>query len=175
LQKVLFIARESFRQQLEIGNVSSFLRMLNDFKALMLTLHAAIILGTGISGVSKGKGRPPSPYVEPALELIQVWESLTATRYAEDSPLWLMKRVPTPKKLEISEPKGKDQKYLTKQPSTEFILIALRMIDPKIKDAEVFTAIKKALAERDELYDLIRRNPPKTFIGLVKAALKQAS
>jgi len=179
LQGVLVIAREIFPQPLEKRDVSAFLRLLHDFQALMLTLHAAIKLGTGISGLPKGKGRPSSPYVQPALALIEVWETLTATPYWEDSPVAFIKRVPTPKKLELSGPKGKDQKYLTKQPSTEFILIALRMINPKIKDAEVFTAIKNALAERDEVYDFVRRNlrrkPPRSLLGLIKRLLNTRS
>ena len=167
LQMVVVIASEIFPQPLEKRDVRAFLRLLHDFQALMLTLHAAIKLGTGISELPKSKGRPSSPYVQPALELIQVWESLTATPYCEDSPLEVIKRVPTPKRLEV-----KDRKYLTKQPSTEFILIALRMINPKIKDAEVFTAIKNALAEGDKLSDFVRRKlrrrPPNSLLDLIK-------
>ena len=157
LQNILFIAREVTPQPFEKRDLSAFFRLLNDYRALMLTLYAAIKLGTGISDVPKGKGRPSSPYVQPALELIEAWEAITATRYCEDSPLEVIKRVPTPKRLEASGPKGKDQKYLTKQPSTEFISIALHMINPNIRDAEVFTAIKNALRERDGLYDFVRR------------------
>ena len=103
LQSVLFIAREAFRQPLEKRDVSAFFRLLNDFQALMLTLHAAIQLGTGISELPKGKGRPSSRYVQPALELIDVWEFLTATPYCEGSPLEVIKRVPTPKRLEVAK------------------------------------------------------------------------
>ena len=58
---------------------------------------------------------------------------------------------------------------MTKQPSTEFIRLALRMINPEIKDSEVFTAIKNALKARDELYEFARRRPPQSFVGLLQA------
>jgi hypothetical protein len=178
LQTVLVIARGISPKPFEKRDVSASLRLLHDLQTLMLTLHSAIEWGTGIFDLPKGKGRPSSPYVQPALELIEVWESLTATPYWEDSRVALIKRVPTPKRLEVSGPRGKDPRYLTKQPSTEFILIALRMINPNIKNAEVFTAIKKALAERDELLVFVRRKlrrkPPKSLPGLIKAVLKHA-
>jgi hypothetical protein len=169
VQTILFIARKVFPRPFKKRDLGGVFRLLNELQALMLTLHAAIKLGTGISDVPKGKGRPSSPYVVPALELIEAWESITTTRDREDSPLTFIKRVPTPKKLDISGPKSKDQEIPTKQPSTEFILIALRMINPKIKDAEVFTAIKKALALRDQWYDFVRRKPPKSLLGQIEA------
>ena len=178
LRMVLVIAREMVPQRFGKRDMSAVFRLLNDCQALMLVLPAAIKLGTGISGLPKGKGRQSSRYVQPALELIDVWEFLTATRYREDSPLEVIKRVPTPKRLEASGPKGKDQKYLTKQPSTEFISIALHMINPNIRDAEVFTAIKNALRERDGLYDFVRRKlrrPPKSLLGLIKRCLKHTA
>jgi hypothetical protein len=155
LQTVLFIARRVFPRPFEKRDLGGVFRLLDELQALMLTLHAAIKLGTGISDIPKGKGRPSSPYVRPALELIEAWESITT-----------IKRVPTPKKLDVSGPKSKDDEIPTKQPSTEFILIALRMINPKIKDAEVFTAIKKALALRDEWNDFVGRKPPKSGFRL---------
>ena len=66
--------------------------------------------------------------MQPNLKLIKAWEVLTAEQSWTDLPLWVVKRVPTPKRLEV-----KDKKIVTKQPSTEFIHIALRMIDQNIE------------------------------------------
>ena len=121
----------------------------------MPVLPAAIKLGTGISGLPKERATS-SRYVQPALQLIDVWEFLTATRYCVTT-IGVIKRYHAKKTKSPSRPKGKDQKYLTKQPSTKLISIALHMINPNIRDAEVFTAIKNALTERDSLYDYIQR------------------
>ncbi len=167
LEAVLLIAGEVFPKPFfEKQDLEGFFRLLDDFGALMLTLYAAIRLGTGISDKPRGRGRPSSRYVLPALELIDAWESVTSERLTDDSPVWFLKRVPTPKRLETDV---KDRKFDTKQPSTEFVWIALRMIDPKIKDAEVFTAIKRALALRDKWYDFVRRKPPKQFLSQIEA------
>ena len=138
--------------------------LLRDVTTLLLTLHVAIQLGTGKIDQPTGRGRPSSPYVQPTLELIKAWEVLTAEQSWTDSPLWVVKRVPTPKRLEV-----KDKKIVTKQPSTEFIHIALRMIDQNIEDSQVFTAIKNALSLRDEIYEFIKTKPPKTIVGKLNA------
>jgi hypothetical protein len=167
LETVLLIAGEVLPKPFfEKQDLEGFFRLLDDFGALMLTLYAAIRLGTGISDEPRGRGRPSSRYVLPALELIDAWESVTSERLTDDSPVWFLKRVPTPKRLETDV---KDRKFDTKQPSTKFVWIALRMIDPKIKDAEVFTAVKRALALRDKWYDFVRRKPPKQFLSQIEA------
>jgi len=166
LQAVLFIAKEVFpRPFFEKEDLKGFFELLGDFRVLMLTLYAAIRLGTGISDEARRRGRPRSPYVQPALKLIEIWESVTSELMRDDSSVWVIKRIPTPKKLDTSVPvKG----FNTKQPSTKFILITLRMINPKIKDAEVFTAIKNALALREKWYDFVRRKPPESFLRRIE-------
>jgi hypothetical protein len=165
LETVLSIASEVFpRPFFKNQDLPGFSRLLQDFRTLLLTLHAAIQFGTGITDKPISRGRPPSPYVRQALELIEAWENVTAEQFAEDSPLWLRKRVPTPKRE-----KTDDGKIVIKQPSTEFIGIALRMIDPKIKDAQVFTAIKNALGLRDEFYEFARTRQPKSFVRKLQA------
>lgn len=165
LETVLSIASEVFpRPFFENQDLTGFFRLLQDLRMLLLTLHAAIQFGTGIVDKPTHRGRPSSPHVQQALELINAWENVTAERFAEDSPLWLIKRVPTPKRE-----KTDDEEIVIKQPSTEFIQIALRMINPTIKDAQVFTAIKKALAWRDEFCEFARTTPPKSFIAKLEA------
>jgi len=99
------------------------------------------------------------------MQLMEAWEVFTAEQlWGEDSPVWVVKPVPTPKKLDVN-----DRKVVTKQPSTEFIRIALRMINPAITDAQVFTAIKNARSLRDEAYEFTKTGLPKTFIGRLQA------
>jgi hypothetical protein len=164
LGNVLSIATEVFpRPFFKNQDPMGIFRLLRDFHNLLLTLHVAIQLGTGRVDRPPCKGRPSSPYVQLTCELIEAWEVVTAEQTWKGSPLWV-KRVPTPKRLEV-----KDQKIVTKQPSTEFIRIALQMIDPNIEDAQVFTAIKNALSLRDEIYEFIKTRPPKTIIGKLNA------
>jgi hypothetical protein len=165
LGNVLSIATEVFpRPFFKNQDPMGIFRLLRDFHNLLLTLHAAIQLGTGIDERPPGRGRPSSPYVQPTLKLIEAWEVITAEQSWNDLPLLRVKDVPTPKRLDV-----RDQKIVTKQPSTEFIRIALRMIDPNIKDAQVFTAIKNALSLRGEINEFIKTRPPKTIIGKLNA------
>jgi hypothetical protein len=165
IKNVLSIATELFpRPFFKNQDPRGIGRLLQDFWKLLLTLHVAIQLGTGIVDRPRHRGRPSSPYVRHVLELMEAWEFVTAEQSWKDSPLLIVKPIPTPKRLEV-----KDQKIVTKQPSTEFIRIALRMIDPNIKDAQVFTAIKNALSLRDEIYEFIKTKPPKTSIGKLNA------
>jgi len=165
LETVLSIAAEiSPRPFFENQDLNGFFRLLHDLRTLLLTLHAAIQFGTGIVDQPTRRGRPRSRYVRQALELIDAWENITAEQFAEDSPLWLRKRVPTPKRE-----KTDDKKSVIIQPSTEFIGIALRMIDPKIKDAQVFTAIKNALSLRDTFFEFAQTKPPKSLVRKLQA------
>jgi hypothetical protein len=165
INSVLSVAIEIFpRPFFEKQDLEGFFRLLGDIRVLMMTLNVAVKIGTGVSGAPRGKGRPPSPYMLPALELIEAWESITAKKLGEDSPVMLIKRIPTPKRLDTSGPKDKERQFETKQPSTEFIRLALRMIKPDIKDSEVLTAIKRALKLRDTMYDFVRSKPPKSLL-----------
>jgi hypothetical protein len=127
-----------------------------DLRILLSAVGVAAQFATATS-IASSKGRPHSPYIRAAMALIDAWESATAEQLQEDSPLWLMKRVPTPKRL---DEKGSNKVLNTKQPSTEFVWISLRLINPRIKEAEVFTAIKGALKVRDEFYEFVRSKPP---------------
>ena len=72
------------------------------------------------------KGRPPVPYVLAAYELIELWEALTGRKavYPKGSA------------------KGEDDECEAVQPSTEFIRLALKMIDPDVTNAQVITCLK---------------------------------
>jgi hypothetical protein len=165
LESVLSIATELFpRPFFKNQDPIGLYRLLLDFRTLLVTLHAAIQWGTGIVDQPRRRGRPSSPYVNATFKLIEAWEAVTAEQSWKDSPVLVVKPAPTPKRLEV-----RDRKIVTKQPSTEFIRIALRMIDPDITDAQVFTAIKNALALRDEIYGFIRTKPPKTILAKLNA------
>ncbi len=164
IENVLYIASEEFPQPFfNNKDPIAIFQLLRDFRTLLLVLHAAIQIGTGILDRPRGRGRQSSPYVQQALVLMDAWEIVTARQFSADLPLLILKRVPTPKRLDV-----KDREIITKQPSTNFIRIALRMIDPKIKDAQVFTAIKNALTLRDEIYEFARTNPRKSLAGKLK-------
>jgi hypothetical protein len=75
--------------------------------------------------------------------------------------------VPTPKKLDVERPKGGQPRYETKQPSTEFVRLGLRMIKPAISDSEVFTAIKNALKVRDQLSELTEATQKEPWFRLL--------
>jgi hypothetical protein len=122
--------------------------------------HRTMKFGTGLSDERRGTGRPPSPYLQLTILLINAWESLIAEQYSDDTALApIITRVPMPKRLDTSDVERKKSKIVSKQPSTEFILTALRMINPNIKDAEVFTAIKKVLKQRKSLQTYIANHP----------------
>lgn len=148
IRQILFFAQRLHPEFFGKNGVMDFYRALNEFNSMMAALSAAIKLGTGTFDRPRGRGRPPSPYTRPALELIELWEFITAEKPSLSTG-WMIKKVPTPKKLDIERPKGGNH-VETKQSSTEFIRLSLRMIKPEISDSEVFTAIKKALKVRDE-------------------------
>jgi hypothetical protein len=166
LGSVLSFATEVFpRPFFKTRDPLGIFRVLRDVRQLLLTLHVAIQIGTGEDDQPRRRGRPSSSYVQQVFELMEAWEVVTAEQlWGEDSPVWVLKRVPTPKKLHVN-----DKKIVIKQPSTEFIRIALRMINPAITDAQVFTAIKKALSLRDEVHEFIKAGLPKTIAGKLRA------
>jgi hypothetical protein len=143
---------------LQTPDANKIFEHLRDTSALLLILSAAMRLGSGGPQKARGRGRPSSPYVEPTLELIQLWESICTIPFADGSDFEFIRRIPTPKKLSV--PKAKGQRFMSKQPSTEFIHLSLQMINPKIKDSEVLTAIKSALELRDKYYDFVTHKPP---------------
>jgi hypothetical protein len=147
-------------------SVLGLFNMLNHSRKLLVMLNAVAPIATGISDSPRGRGQPRSPYIHLAWQLIDLWEATTAQRKSEDSPVWQISRVPTPKRLDTRD----DQKdLLTKQHSTRFIRIALRMISPNITNAQVFTAIKEALATRDQFYQVVASGATRSFPELLEA------
>jgi hypothetical protein len=71
-----------------------------------------------------GRARPKLPYVAPTLELVELWQKLTAAKV-----VW---------------PRGKHEDVAI-QRSTEFIRLGLQMIDPKVTVSNAITSIKNAL------------------------------
>jgi hypothetical protein len=111
----------------------------------MRVLSAAVKIGTGVSAAKKSQGRPPSPYVQAAFELIWLWERITEVRL-NPLPLVQLGHFPTAKK-EIKE--NEEREIQATQESTEFCRLAFRMINPNIKLKEVRTAINNALSGRE--------------------------
>jgi hypothetical protein len=122
-------------------NLQDFVELLNEFRALMLSLHEATTMVTRMSDAPKGRGRPRARHWEAARLLIRGWES-AVPKTPFGKPI-----TPVPKNLG-AKPKPPPGLVDTKQPSTEFLVVALRMIYPNIKDSEAFTAVKEALKHR---------------------------
>jgi hypothetical protein len=147
-----------YRRMIEKDNEFGLAQLLHEFRGVLMILNAAMKFVTGISDKPRGRGRPASQFATFTVELIGLWQLFTAVT-DRDVPYHPVKRVPTPKSQNARGAKGKIQKII-KQPPTEFILHALRMIEPEIKDAEVFTAIKKARKLSDERYEFLAVNGP---------------
>jgi hypothetical protein len=101
----------------------------HDVLEAQLTMHLfgrALRLSTLEPLEQRRKGRPRVRYVLAAYELIEMWEALTGQKavYPKGSA------------------KGKAGKCEAVQPSTEFIRLALKMIDPEIKNAQAITCLK---------------------------------
>ena len=92
-------------------------------------LSISIQLGTGVTTSRKGKGRPGDNYLWAAMDLVELWKVISG------------KSVTTPRGTANAK---NDQKEFT-QPSTEFVRLALKMIDPHVTNSEVVTAIRGAL------------------------------
>jgi hypothetical protein len=119
--------------------------LMRRWQAMLLILTLALTLATGVFQRPQGRGRPTSEHVLAAIELIQLWEHVTAERSQEGPQVRRIKPVPTPKKNE----------GIIDQSSTEFVRITLQMISPGITDSQVFTAIKHALQTQREFYELL--------------------
>jgi hypothetical protein len=159
------------KQSVDMPMSPVFIMWLAAMIRTMNVIKQAIPVATGLSG-KKGKGRPPSRYVQAALELIMLWESILLDAAPEPKPPYLAKIVrwvPTAKKKIAG---GKDGPEAT-QVSTEFCRLALRMIDPKIKLRQVLTAINNARKERQwfffqALESTRRKYPHDPFRHLIK-------
>jgi hypothetical protein len=121
-----------------IGNDELF-KVLSWIQIVFLFLSLATAISTSVGEPPKRRGRPESQHIFPVIQLIQLWERTTTKKLGK------LKPVPTPKR----------NQGLIDQPSTEFIRIALKMIDPEINEAKTFTAIKHALEAQEEFYRLL--------------------
>jgi hypothetical protein len=152
--------------------LGEFLGRITTFVTMMEVIAAAVSSGTGIPGAKRGRGRPQSPYLSPAYELMQEWEFITAEpmtagealihvtppndltpaerralrRDHRPSNLLRIKPVPTPRPL--GKGKDKDQKARYVEHSTAFIGLCLKMIKPDITNSEVITSTKHAVKQR---------------------------
>lgn len=155
---------EGFPQEMtQLG----LLRALDRVKAFLLALYASTQFATAIPDRPSGRGRPRSPYTACAWNLIDLWELTTAARPSDDSSISWLKRIPAPKKMKV-----RDGEYIIKQSATQFVCIALRMVDPTITDAHAITAIKNALISRANLYEALWKGLPQSFVGRVKTFAK---
>jgi hypothetical protein len=124
-------------------NLGHVLRDLENAQTVASYFRLAIHAATRFEAKPSGRSRPPLPQFVPAVQLMDLWERLTGTE------------VVTPKGVAA----GKNKPEAT-QPSTEFVRLGLKMIDPKITPANTMTLIKRALTEKKEnrltrLIDLI--------------------
>jgi hypothetical protein len=163
LEIVFSLARLFIKSFSKNGDSGEVFRLLDETAALLHALHKALQFGTRIEDRPTGRGRPPSAYVWETVHLMQIWENFIPEQFAH-SPHSLIKRVPTPKKY-VTE----DNEIVVKQPSTQFIRIALRMIHPTITEPQVFTAIKQALSWANKLSRFARTEPAQSFTGTMRA------
>ena len=139
---------------------------------MMRVLPAAVTLGTGISAAKRVQGRPHSPYISPAFELMQQWECLTAEPMTEgealihfgpsndltpaerratgkmNTPSHLSKIKPVPTPRPLGKGKDKDRKRQYVEHSSAFIGQCLQMIKPDITPQQVLTSVKHAVKQR---------------------------
>jgi hypothetical protein len=87
-------------------------------------LQTGLMFTTAHERKRPGRSRPNLPYVTATLDLVELWQKLTGTK--------------------VVSPRG-SSKTEAIQPSTEFIRLALKMIDPKVTVSNAITSIKNAL------------------------------
>jgi hypothetical protein len=91
------------------------------------------------------RSRPRLPYRMPTWHLVNLWKTLTG------------QQVVTPKG---TSPRGENVEAI--QPSTEFVRLALKMIDPNVTTANVFTSIRTVLAAEKKM-SLMRSTRTRNF------------
>lgn len=109
---------------------SQILGRVSDLQRVLLLVSVGIVKATGVTLEPKGKGRPPSKYIMPALELVQLWQRLTSTK------------VVNPR----GSSKGLGSEQVCDKPSAEFVRLGLKMIDPAVNYANAATSIKHAIS-----------------------------
>jgi hypothetical protein len=127
----------------ELAQDLQFPKLINETELLAIKAESIGFTARIISSPEAkpdGRSRPTLPYQAPTADLIELWEELTG------------KPVVTPK----GTAKGSKGEREALQPSTEFVRLALKMIDPKVTAANAITSIKKALSARKEAARLPR-------------------
>jgi len=125
-------------------NLGHILRDLENAQTVASYFRFALHFATHFEAKKSGRSRPSLPQFVPAVQLMDLWERLTGTE------------IVTPKGAAA----GKNKPEAT-QPSTEFVRLGLKMIDPKITVANTMTLIKRALAEK-------KKSRLTTFIDLIE-------
>ena len=106
--------------------LGDFVRHVLEAQLTMQLFSRALRISTMEPFELRHKGRPRVRYVPAVFDLIRLWELLTG------------KKAVYPK----GSAKGKGGLYEAVQPSTEFIRLALEMIDPDITNAQAITCLK---------------------------------
>jgi hypothetical protein len=127
-----------------------YMGLLNQLSSMIHTmklLTVALPFATGVSGNKRGQGRPPKRYFEAAMEMILLWEIVTAESkpppYNPD--VFFIEAVKTAKK----EVKKGEPDIVASKDSVEFCRLVFRMIDPNITLPQVRTAINNARKARE--------------------------
>jgi hypothetical protein len=97
----------------------------------LMRLKAGLRVARSPESRGEGRTRPRLPYLMPMVELLRLWTVLT------------QKKVVTPRGTAIAKNAAVVEAI---QPSTEFVRLALRMIDPSVTLPNVMTSIKNAMA-----------------------------
>lgn len=125
------------------------LKYLSDVRRVLAVLTFSLQAATGITTQPRGKGAPGWKHFLPASELVMLWEEITGTK------------VVTPR----GGATGKMGKLESDQPSTEFVRLGLRMIDPKASLANAMTAIRSVMQVR-------QRNESPSLEGVLSELVK---
>ena len=127
-----------------------YIELLNQLSSMIHTMRVltvALPIATGVSGNKRGQGRPPHPYFAAAMEMISLWEIVTAESkpppYNPD--VFYIEAVKTAKK----ETKKGEADIVGSKVSIEFCRLVFRMIDPNITLPQVRTAINNARRARE--------------------------
>lgn len=116
---------------------------------MMKMVQMAMTIVTGQKAQKRGKGRPSLSFGTVPLDLVDLWEAVTEKQIVspKEPP-----KYPPPKYPKVqTRTAGLNQTPLStphtqsSQPSTEFVRLALQMIDPTITAAKARTAIRKVL------------------------------